>query len=248
MHTHSTFSSGGKTPLADMVRSAHEKGLKYCGIADDLYTNGQTEVARTVYEEAYFSAARILQKKYENTGLIFLVGCTFYYMENAEQCGQYKKTAERYRPDYIINAVHGEALKTAPVRFACGHYLESVRKSLNAPYPYDIVAHIGTPDNGKLRYRDYASVFDDILRTVIVKNKILEVTAVKHEAGLKLVPDTDVLKRYFELGGRNLSFASDAHAPSRLCEKYEETIAALKRIGFTHFTVPVRGKLEKVPF
>ena len=53
---------------------------------------------------------------------------------------------------------------------------------------------------------------------------------------------SELLKRYYELGGRKICFGSDAHFPERIAEKWEETVATLKEIGFTYLTVPFRGE------
>ena len=59
------------------------------------------------------------------------------------------------------------------MRRAYEDYLACVRASLDAPYPYDIVGHIGyvsrnAPyENKKLRYDDYVAQLNDILETVI---------------------------------------------------------------------------------
>ena len=60
------------------------------------------------------------------------------------------------------------------------------------------------------------------------------------------MPCLEIVKRYFELGGRAISFASDAHAPNRIADKREEIVAELKKIGFTHVTVPFKGEYVQV--
>ena len=127
-----------------------------------------------------------------------------------------------------------------------------MRKSLDAPYGYDIVGHIGYvsrnapyPDKA-LRYEEFADPLDDILKTVVARRKILEVNSSMRGTESGFLPATDILTRYFELGGREVSFASDAHDVARIAEKRESVCAALKAIGFTHVTVPDRGKRIRV--
>ena len=54
------------------------------------------------------------------------------------------------------------------------------------------------------------------------------------------------MRRYYQLGGRKISFGSDAHGPDRIAEKWDEVVAMLKNIGFTYITVPCRGEHIKV--
>ena len=80
----------------------------------------------------------------------------------------------------------------------------------------------------------------------IKKNKILEVnTATKNLPQISL-PNQQLLQRYYDLGGRNISFGSDAHETSRILDKFEDVVCMLKKIGFTYFTVPCKNEHIKV--
>ena len=162
----------------------------------------------------------------------------------------------RYKPDFVVNSVHtvdghdawfAEYFVGKTKETAYRAYLLRVRESLDAPYRYDIVAHLGYvarnapyPDRA-MRYTDYADLLDDILRGVIARDKILEVNSSARGAG-DFIPATDVLQRYFALGGRLVSFASDAHGADRICAGRETVVSALRAIGFTHIAVPDCGK------
>ena len=60
------------------------------------------------------------------------------------------------------------------------------------------------------------------------------------------IPDVNVLERYYELGGRKISFGSDTHFKERILDKRETIVEALKKIGFTYITVPFKGEHIKV--
>ena len=64
--------------------------------------------------------------------------------------------------------------------------------------------------------------------------------------GAPFLPDTGVLARYFELGGRRLSFGSDAHDTSRIAEGRETAVAALKALGFAALTIPDCGEYKEL--
>ena len=124
-----------------------------------------------------------------------------------------------------------------------GH-LGAIYDSLFAPYPYEIVGHIGyavryAPYADKeLRYAEFAEEIDKILLEIIRRNKILEINSSMKDA-LCITP-LEIFKRYFELGGRLVSIASDAHDTGRICDKRAQLVDALKQIGFTHHCVPDR--------
>ena len=261
LHTHSKFSTDGRAPLADMVDRARSLGLKYYGVSEhfdlDDYSIG---LYGTIDEKAYFSCARKLQR-YNNNDFTFLAGGEFNYVSDERVWDKFAAIVEQYQPDYIVNSVHivdGEecfrreyfAGKTK--HFAYSRYLEQVLASLNALYRYDIVGHLGYVCRNapyadrSIRYVDYASLYDQILKKIIQNDVILEVNSSSRGASSDFLPDTDVLRRYFELGGRKISFGSDAHNTDRIADKRDVVSAALREIGFTHITVPCNGKHTKV--
>ena len=241
-----------------MVAAAKAKGLRYFGISEHFDVD---EASHTLYGEttspACFAAARTLQAAENTETFTFLVGAEFGYTEEEAALARLKELAKTYKPDFIVNSVHivdgvdawfPEYFTGKSKQYAYSRYFEKVLRSLGAPYPYDIVGHLGYVSRNapyadkKLRYEDFADFYDEILRTVIVKDKILEVNTSARGAGSDFLPDCDVLARYFELGGRKVSYASDAHDTSRILEKQEKVVAALKAIGFPHITVPVCGR------
>lgn len=266
MHTHSTFSHDGNAALADMVCAAHKADLLCYGISEHfdyecaaLGVTAHGKPLRQIDAQSYFAEARRLQAQYPR----FLAGCEFGYADNAAALQAYCDAVERYQPDFIVNSVHvcgnqdcyfAEYFAGKPKRRAYGEYLACVRRSLNAPYPYDIVGHIGyvvrnAPYEEKaLRYGDFAEQIDDILTTIVKKDVILEVNTSTRGTNSAFLPDGDVLARYYEIGGRAISFASDAHDTARICDKFEPTVSVLRSIGFTHFTVPCRKERFLVPF
>lgn len=268
IHTHTTFSLDGRSGIEEMIARARELKLDIYGVSEhfnydydrmDLRIDGQA--VPPIDEEAYFARARALQKQCGG-GMRLLVGAEFGYDHDSRALARYCAAAERYKPDFIINSIHTclgmdcyfpHYCEGRSKAFAYNAYLYRVLESLDAPYPYDIVAHVGycarnaTYPDPKLRYADFADVLDEILRRIIRKGKILEVNTSAKTAGSPFLPDTDILERYYELGGREISFASDAHDTARIGEKYELVCAALRKIGFPCLTVPCRGEHLHLP-
>ncbi len=265
VHTHTTFSFDAKDDINTMLAHAEKTGVSYYGIAEhfdyDYLANGLSfgsAPAQFIDAESYFKTARSLQKSCK---LKLLVGAEFGYCDDNTAIEKYIRAAEEYSPDFIVNSVHstkkgdyyfGDPFIGKEKAAAYGEYFELVLKSLDAPYPYDIVGHLGYcsryapyPDK-KIRYCDFPKEIDAILLKIIEKDKILEVNSSANGALSEFLPDKDVLRRYFELGGRNISFASDAHFKERICDKRKEIVSALKEIGFTYLTVPFVGEKIKV--
>lgn len=267
IHNHSTFSSDGRSSLDDMVSTAKNKGLRYFGISEHfdndylalgLKINGQPPFTDA---DGYFKTAGELKDKYNDKCFTFLAGGEFGFTQSNQCFDEYSKLIEKFSPDFVVNSVHtvdgrdcwfADYFEGKTKDRAYRAYLEAVLLSLSAPYHYDIVAHLGYcarnakyPDN-KLRYEDFRDIIDEILGRVVQNNKILEVNSSSRSAGSDFLPDTDILSRYYELGGRLISFGSDAHATDRICDKRDKVVAALKKIGFTYITVPTLKGYIKV--
>lgn len=267
VHTHSRFSPDGVDELSDMLAAAREKGLAFYGVSEhfnyDLIEDEAGEYA--IDEEGYFHAARHLQEDYAGC-MNVLVGAEFGYTDDENAQGRYAFIYEKYRPDFVVNSIHAlrgrdyysqlpyrdERGATLNKKEAYVEYIRLVKRSLDAAYPYDIVGHFGyvmryAPyEDKQMHYREFAEEIDALLCKIIEKDKILEVNS--STAGLTepTLPQKDVLKRYFELGGRKVSFASDAHGVKRIAYNRAAVVALLKEIGFTYITVPCRGEHIKV--
>ena len=272
VHTHSAFSFDGKAPLVQMLQTAQEKGLVFYGVSEhfDYDVEEEERIRRKQFidEDGYFHDARHLQEDYAGC-LNVLIGAEFGFAKDEKLWGRYAATVKKHRPDFIVNSVHtrygidyhfngafrtadgGEDSSLGRKEILTG-YLTDIRNSLDAPYPYDIVGHFGyvcrylEKEKGKLRYEEFPDEIDDILQTIIQKDKILEVNSSVYWLGGVSVTDESVLRRYFELGGRKISFGSDAHAPERIADKREGVTELLRKIGFTYVTVPCRGEHIKV--
>lgn len=262
MHTHSRFSHDGRDELKDMLAAAQQMGVAFYGVSEhydfdyDLSALDEDLRARLLAEggEAYFHAARHLQEDYEGV-MNVAIGAEFGYSDDENVKARYLAEYEKFRPDYVINSVHSMQGKDfAYFQFegdkkqVYSAYLAAIRRSLDAPYPYHIVGHIGYAaryvpfENVEFDLQEFGEQLDDIFRTIIVKGKILEVNSASKQLKQHSIPDKPLLKRYYELGGRKICFGSDAHFSSRIAEKWEEITQTLKEIGFTYITIPFRGE------
>lgn len=267
VHTHSTFSFDGTDTLDKMLETAYKKGVAFYGVAEHFNYDSCEEYVKQepqgIDEEAYFHKGRHLQDDYAGC-MNVLIGAEFGFTFDKEAQKRYLEVYEKYRPDFVVNSIHNkdgwDYIIRKPYYNADGtvrgkkeaykEYFKLVKDSLDAPYPYDIVAHVGYC----IRYAPYEDVsitmeqfgeeIDEVLKEVIARDKILEVNS-GYKNGLCL-PTEEMLRRYYQLGGRKISFASDAHNVERIMEKREQIVTLLKEIGFTYITVPCKGEHIKV--
>ena len=272
LHTHTTYSHDGENTPAEMFAAAQKAGIAFYGVTEHFdYDYDLSLMSEELYKctrnsdpHETFHGLRHLQEDYEgvmNVG----VGAEFAFSEDENVQGMYAATYEKYRPDYVINSVHSiggvdfayaDYEKNAEFygnkKWIVGEYLRLVRASLEAPYPYDIVGHIGYAaryipvEDKSISLEEFGEQIDDILLTIIKKDKILEINSANKTLPNRTLPAEPIIQRYFELGGRKVSFGSDAHFVERLADKWDEVVEMLKKIGFTYLTVPFRGEYIKV--
>ncbi len=266
MHTHTTFSHDGRNTPAEMMAYAQKKGFAFYGVSEhfdydyDWSLMSEEEIKEIINgdPEEYFHTLRHLQEDYEGV-MNVAVGAEFGFSNKKEVQAKYVQTCEKFSPDFVINSVHGEGGRdfarytfTDDRKATYRMYLRLIRESLDVPYPYDIVGHIGyiaryVPfENKALSVQEFGAEIDDILLTIIKKDKILEVNSANKNLKNRTLPAEEIIARYFELGGRKVSFGSDAHGVERIGDKRDEVVTMLKRIGFEYVTVPFRGEHIKV--
>ncbi len=265
VHTHSNFSFDGEEKLETMVETAFKKGIAFYGIAehadfDVLLAKGE-DFQRQLDVEKYFHCARHLQEDYAGC-MNVLVGVEFGYSEEEKVHTMYLNMQKKHRPDFVVNSVHcdngedyyyGQPYVGKDKKTAYRRYLQLIRKSLDVPYAYDIVGHIGYATryapyaDKKITIAGFEEELDDIFKTIIKKDKILEVNSSNKGGDGLFFPSSELLRRYYELGGRKISFASDAHNKERIAYGREEVVKELLKIGFTELTVPCCGEQVKIP-
>lgn len=262
MHTHSSFSADGRSTLTQMAEAGRSRGLRFLGVSEHLDVDPVSEkLFQPTDVPAYFSAARELQKE-NGPSFTLLAGLEYGYSPDARTLETLLSVSEKYAPDFVVNSVHvadGEECSRAEYfrgkskRQAYSAYLEQVLNSLDAPYFYDVIGHLGyvsrkAPYEDKtLRYEDFRDLLDEILKKAIARGKLLEVNTRSRLSGSPFLPGPDILARYHELGGRLISFGSDAHDVSFIAAGREDVAATLQELGFDAVAVPARGRVTLLP-
>lgn len=253
-HIHTRNSHDGKLPIAEIVNIARQKGVAYICTTDhcdfDLkYGKCYAPYRKYLDLDKYYNEWKIAKRALDDdatSDLNMCFGIEAGFCDNQKTIDAYLRAQDEYPFDVVINSVHcvdgKEAYFSSAFWFKSkktmyAHYLDTVLKSLDAPYEYDIVAHIGYITHGApyrdkaLRYADFPEQIDAILHGIIERGKTLEINF-HHEMN----PPCDIIKRYYELGGRKVSYGGDSHR-GEICAHYGEVAEILKKIGFTHFSV-----------
>ncbi len=264
-HNHTTFSSDGRQTIPELIAAAAERGVGYVALTEHMdlgFPNGARPSDEPLFEylvtRRYFDEIAALRPLYPHMRIVAGIEVGF----TAGDEDRISAALSQFPFEYIINSVHichgldcywAGYFDGYTKASSYGEYLDCVRASLDAPYPYDAVGHLGYiaraadyPDR-RLLYSEFADKLDDILRVIIRRGKILEVNSSVGKSaanGALTIPDPTILRRYRELGGELINFGSDSHYTSRFNANYSGVCTLLKDIGFKEFTIKYDGTLR----
>ena len=150
-----------------------------------------------------------------------------------------------YYPDFYEGRTESEAYRA---------YFEDELKNVQMYDCFDSAGHLdyvvryGPSRNRDYSYHAYADILDEILKTLISKEKAIECNTAGFKAGLGHPhPTEDVLRRYRELGGELLTLGSDAHQTEHLGYEFRKTGELLKSLGFRYYTIYRNRRPEFLP-
>lgn len=167
-----------------------------------------------------------------------------------EDChGEIRRTLGENSFDQVIASVHyldgidpfyGGYYEGKDWKEAYGHYLETIWKEMTWLKDFDIMGHFdyvvryAPYSRTSLLYRDFSDILDEMFRYLIQEGKALEINTKSYQEynGRLVTLDTEVLKRYRELGGEIVSFGSDSHDAHRIGHAIMEHALLLKSLGF----------------
>ena len=250
-HAHSEHSFDSKASISGYLDKAVRDGFSYLAITDhfdpDFVAAYSGKIAKGLVAhpgnkidvDAYYASLCEWQPVAQGRGIDFAKG-----IEIGWHAGE--KPWLKSLPDFdvIINSVHMvETL--CPVRnpeyFGDGvekaieRYIDAVLRSMDLDADWSVLAHFGypyrfAPGGGFMRYQLFKDGIDEVLAKVIKMGKTLEYNT-------KVTNDPEMFRRYYELGGRQVSFGADAHAVELLGNKYSDAVKVLSDIGFDHWTM-----------
>lgn len=256
-HTHTRFSDDSNELPERLIETAISKGITYLAITDHVdrdYLFGDIRQTSQIDMAEYFPYIKKLQDKYSKD-ITLGIGAEFGYTKLAIPL--YQKIDDDYSLDITINSIHTiqgkdayfpEFFKDYTKEKAYSLYLDAVLESINVPYQYDVIAHIGyitrnAPYKNKaLYYNEYKDIIDTILSSIISKNKALEINTRSVTHNTEFMPCREIVERYKELGGELITFASDAHIHNQVGNKYDLVRDFLLSLGYKYICSYIKHK------
>jgi len=256
-HMHTLLSFDGHNTAEQMVQAAILRGVKYVAFSEhhDLYLPyipSQVALGRggdfgKVDFNRHLAEIAELKKKYEGQ-IEIACGVEYGYIKEAEQ--DYK-LLDNLPFDVIINSVHSAGYEDLyePAYYEGKSkqetyelFLKEVWDSINAPYDWQILGHLGYVErmakypNKRMVWTDFPDLLDEILKKLARDGKALEVNSRTKSEQYLYGPDLSILKRFKEVGGEFVTFGSDAHEPETIGLKWDVTTSAISSAGFKYIT------------
>lgn len=252
-HIHTECSSDCKQPLKGICETACRRGLKGIAVTDHLTVARDDAVERV---RASILASREMAEVYRGKLQVF-TGVELEEVRINPALTQEILSLADY--DVILNSCHWVTYGPWDQYYSRISFAEPISEELlhgflkayfeelyhNAiAVDYDVLCHLTCPlryMNGAYRrgvsLASHREAIDRILCVVIQQDRALEVNTSGLGGALgTTMPDETILRRYFELGGRKITLASDAHVAENVANGFKETVPALKAIGFTGVT------------
>lgn len=246
-HCHSDNSRDGYDTVLAMCRRAAELGLRaitvtdHCEI-DEYYSDQYHDSIRRSYEQI-MEAKEALKGQievYAGLELGQAIHC-LDYAEDAVNSNAY---------DFVLASVHNireeqdffflDYTKTDVAKFLSLYFDELLE--LVQWGKFDSLAHLTYP----LRYivgehripvnvACYSEKIAEILQALVNKEKALEIntSGLRQPIG-ETIPNIDIVRQFYALGGRLVTLGSDAHRVTDLGKGIAQGCDLMNEVGFTH--------------
>ncbi len=236
LHLHTRLSYDSEETAENYLEAAAANGSGVLGFSEhydyDVYLEDNSHKLCNIAAEGGIISS--LRRKFPDIKI--LKGIELGY--SREAVSHYRRLLAENEFDYAICSVHtvkGRGDCWFPEYFnglkrdeAYRLYFAAVLESVRADLDFQIAAHIGYVARNapyaerKIVYGEYSDIIDEILREIISRGVSLEINTSVDGSGAKFIPDTDVIDRYLELGGTNLTFGSDSHCAINYLRGAEE--------------------------
>lgn len=242
-HLHTTHSYDGKASMEEMVKEAVRLNLKEICFAEHYDYDDPNPNNIVVDCDEYRNDFLELKQRFDNV-IKLKFGIEIGFQAHiAHHINEFIKSNSF---DFVIGSnhavnidgfVHGET-----EGLILSRHFENVLNCVQAIDDFDSYGHL----DHLTRYfavnnpiiEEYKDVLIEILKTIISKEKALEINSSGFRYGLNQThPHINILKLYKSLGGEFVTVGSDAHKTKHVGSYFDIVEEMLKSAGFEHITI-----------
>ncbi|MFA5696419.1 MAG: histidinol-phosphatase HisJ family protein [Bacilli bacterium] len=250
-HVHTNLSHDGISSMQEYINISKEKNIDEITFTEhyDIYDNINTNLKTINLDNYYQEYLKYKDNNHVKINFGIEIGLQphIFNMINS--------IVNKHDFDFIIGSSHITCKKDMSVdkSFFIGltrreaylkYFNEVLENIILYNNEFDVYGHLdyvvryGGYSEKSLDYIEFKDIIDEILITLINKNKGIEVNTSGIRYGLGTFhPNIDIIKRYKELGGKIITIGSDAHKTSDLGRDLILVLDMLEIIGFDSITI-----------
>ena len=243
-HIHTNYSEDSSVNMEDYIKLAIKLGYNDICFTDHI--DYGTPFCYSCDTEKYLKDITNYQEKYKDKIKIKL-GMEFG--AQAHHSSYFQKIFDSYPFDFIILSFHlihdkdlwdGSFQRGKSQAQFNREYYEEILKTVQNYNDYCVLGHLDLirryDSYGEYPFINSKEIIEEILHNVINSQKGIELNTSSFRYKLNdLMPSTDILKFYKELGGEIITIGSDCHYLNHFGFKINEMREFLKSIGYEYF-------------
>ena len=265
-HMHTDYSGDSEAPVTYMLEEAKKRGLIGVTITDHLDWDYQEDPGLfDLNVPLYLQNVGGIASDYTSDDFSVAVGI---------ELGLQEHLAERHREllaenhfDYVIGSIHvvngrdpyyDPYFEGRSPRECYCEYLDCMLSNLQSFSDIDAlghldyivryaISHFGVTD-AMMNYTIYEELISAILSFLIKKDIALEINTGAYRNGMSEPnPSFDIIRAYYNLGGRLITIGADAHKPEDIALGFDDLPSRLRYIGFSSYAVFTDRKITERP-
>ncbi|HAX03737.1 MAG: hypothetical protein A2Y45_08540 [Tenericutes bacterium GWC2_34_14] len=250
-HIHTNYSPDAdpKATFKSYVEKAKSMGISRLVFTD--HVDFDSPAAIFDHPIDYDIYIKDMNKVMNETSFPLSLGVEIGYQPHLNQ--RLESFLSRYPFEFVICSIHvgdgldfynGDFFKGKTQKEAYQRYFDICLETVKTYDHFDVFGHLdyiiryGGYEVRRYLYQDHQETIEEILKVLIEKGKGIEINTSGLRYGLGMVhPTLDIMKTYKKLGGKIITFGSDAHKINDYYAGFEEAISLLREAGFDEITV-----------
>lgn len=250
-HMHSNYSPDAdpKATFLSYMEKAKTMGISRLIFTDHVDFDSPAAIFDN--EIDYQEYLKDMKEVEKNTGFSLSLGVEIGYQPHLNH--RLSSFLSQNPFEFVICSIHvGDGLDFYNGDFFVGknqkqayqRYFEICLETAKSYDDYDVFGHFdyiiryGGYKHRSYRYDDHKETIELFLKEIIKKGKGLEINTSGLRYGLGDVhPSIEIMKTYKRLGGKIVTFGSDAHTVNDYYAGFNEALSLLKASGFDEITV-----------